>query len=110
MLKRRITKGIAPNATIMEASTGEQSLQICEDQTFDVIIVDQYMEEAGGIMRGTDVVREMRRRKIKSIIVGSSGNELDSEFRDAGADWVWQKPIPPNIEIIRLLRLALPKE
>ena len=110
MLKRRIVKGIAPNAIIMEASTGEQSLQICEDNTFDVIIVDQYMDEAGGIMRGTEVVREMRRMKIESIIIGSSGNELDSEFRDAGADWVWQKPIPPNIEIIRLLRSVIAKK
>ena len=44
MLKRRILKGIAPNSIIKEASTGEEALKICSKQTFDVIVVDQYME------------------------------------------------------------------
>lgn len=46
MLKRRIMKGIAPNANIKEAATGEAALEICGGQKFDVIVVDQYMEEA----------------------------------------------------------------
>jgi hypothetical protein len=41
MLKRRIQKAIAPNCTITEAATGEQALEICGKQKFDVIIVDQ---------------------------------------------------------------------
>ena len=35
---------------------GEEGLKICENATFDVIIVDQYMEEAGGVLVGTEVV------------------------------------------------------
>jgi signal transduction histidine kinase len=46
MLKRRIVKGIAPNAVVKEATTGEAALEICGKQKFDVIVVDQYMEEA----------------------------------------------------------------
>lgn len=107
MLKRRIHKGIAPNCTITEASTGEEALEICKDEQFDIIVVDQYMEEAGGKIPGTDVVVEMRRMKITSLIIGSSGNELDGQFREAGADFVWQKPIPSNDKIIPQLRHAL---
>lgn len=107
MLKRRIKKGIAPACTIMEACTGEEALEICGHERFDVIIVDQYMEEAGGVMVGTDVVYAMRRMRIDSIIIGCSGNDLDEEFGEAGANWVWKKPMPSNAEIIAHLRLAL---
>jgi signal transduction histidine kinase/CheY-like chemotaxis protein len=107
MVKRRLQKNVAPNCTITEASTGEEALNICETETFDVIVVDQYMEEAGGVMVGTDVVIAMRRSKIGSIIIGCSGNDLDEKFLAAGADLVWKKPMPSNTEIIRQLRQQL---
>merc|ERR1712045_639077 len=107
MLGRRIKRGIAPNATITEASTGEEALVICGNEKFDVIVVDQYMEEAGGVMVGTDVVFAMRRMRIDSIIIGCSGNDMDDLFKEAGADWVWGKPMPSNITTIKQLRSAL---
>jgi CheY-like chemotaxis protein/two-component sensor histidine kinase len=107
MLTRRIKKKIAPNCTITEACTGEEALEICGHDKFDIIIVDQYMEEAGGVMVGTDVVYAMRRMRIDSIIIGCSGNDLDDEFREAGANWVWKKPMPTNAEIIAHLRIGL---
>jgi len=109
MLHRRMAKGIAPNATIMEACTGEQALSICADNTFDVIVVDQYMEEAGGVMVGTDVVFAMRRQRIDSIIIGCSGNDMDDLFKEAGADWVWKKPMPSNALIVKQLKVGLAK-
>lgn len=107
MLKRRIQKKICPQGTITEASTGEQALEICGTEQFDIIIVDQYMEEAGGVMVGTDVVHAMRRMRIDSIIIGCSGNDLDAEFGEAGVDWVWQKPMPSNEDILKHLYTAL---
>jgi signal transduction histidine kinase/CheY-like chemotaxis protein len=110
MLKRRFIKTIAPNCTVAEAATGEEALSICERECFDVIILDQYMEGAGGVLVGTDTAIAMRRSKIASIIVGCSGNDLDDEFRAAGADLVWKKPMPSNSEIIRHLRQKLAAE
>lgn len=107
MLSRRILKGIAPKATITEAATGEEALEMCESKRFDVIIVDQYMEEAGGVMVGTDVVFALRRMKIDSIVVGCSGNDMGEQFFEAGANWVWQKPMPSNAEIIQDLRKSM---
>jgi CheY-like chemotaxis protein/two-component sensor histidine kinase len=107
MLRRRIQKSIAPNCAVSEAPTGEEALQICGKEQFDVIIVDQYMEEAGGVMVGTDVVYAMRRMRIDAIIIGCSGNDLEDEFTEAGADWVWQKPIPSNQHIVEHLRKAM---
>lgn len=107
MLKRRMKKGIAPYAVIDEACTGEEALAICATKTFDVIVVDQYMEEAGGVMVGTDVVFAMRRQRIGSIIIGCSGNDMDDLFQEAGADWVWKKPMPSNDIIVQQLSIGL---
>jgi PleD family two-component response regulator len=101
MFRRRLKKGIAPNATIEEAPTGEKALEICKDNTFDVIIVDQHMEEAGGVLLGTETVVAMRSKNIESIIIGCSGNDIDDEFMEAGSDWVMGKPTPPNAIILR---------
>jgi CheY-like chemotaxis protein len=109
MLRRRILKGIAPNCIFTEASTGEEALEICSRSTFDVIVVDQYMQEAGGMIIGTDVVCAMRESKIESIIVGCSGNDIEDLFLDAGADWVWKKPMPSNRKILSQLHGALRK-
>jgi two-component system, sensor histidine kinase len=107
MLKRRLQKDIAPCCEIVEASTGEDALAICEKVTFDVIIMDQYMEEAGGILVGTDVIIALRRMKVSSVIIGCSGNDLSLEFTSSGADIVWSKPMPSNAEMIQQLRQFL---
>ena len=107
MLKRRFQKCIAPNCTIVEAATGEEALQICETETFDIVIMDQFMQEAGGVLVGTDVVIALRRSNIDSIVIGCSGNDLDEKFHAAGAELVWKKPIPPNETIIFSLRQLL---
>jgi CheY-like chemotaxis protein len=114
MLKHRLQKCVAPNCTIQEAASGEEALQLCatgttshDKKSYDVVIMDQYMEEAGGLLVGTDVIIAMRRSKVQSLIIGCSGNDLDELFQSAGADIVWKKPIPSNLEIIRQLRQHL---
>ena len=100
MLKKRILKGIAPSAVIMEAATGEEALDVLAKNEFDIVVVDQYMEAAGGALLGTDVVFAMRRMNVGSLIIGCSGNDLEDEFREAGADAVWKKPLPSNKQIL----------
>jgi CheY-like chemotaxis protein len=107
MLKRRLIKYIAPCSEIVESSTGEDALATCKKSTFDVIIMDQYMEESGGVLVGTDVIIALRRMKVPSVIIGCSGNDLSLEFTRSGADIVWRKPLPSNAEIIRQLRDSL---
>jgi len=42
---RRATLRMAPDWQIEEAKNGETALVLCENQTFDVIFMDQYSEE-----------------------------------------------------------------
>jgi hypothetical protein len=62
---------------------------------------------AGGVMLGTDAVFALRRMRIKSLIVVCSGNELEREAKEAGADFFWRKPIPSNETIIEQWRSTL---
>jgi len=112
MFKRRISKFVAPNAEITEACNGEEAIETCSTSKFDVIAMDQHMEEAGGMLLGTDTILALRRKKIDSVIIGCSGNDNDLEFMEAGADWVIKKPTPPNAVILENLKrlLALRKE
>ena len=93
----------------MEAVNGEEALEICArtPHEFDFIVVDQFMEEAGGVMVGTDVVMAMRRNGIKSIIIGCSGNDTQDQFMEAGCQAVWKKPMPNNRETIAQLTAFL---
>ena len=109
MLRKRILRFIAPNAVVMEAVRGEEALEICSnpDNLFDIIIVDQYMEEAGGVLVGTEVVKEMREMGITSVLIGCSGNDIKEEFLSSGCDLCWGKPMPNNHVIVKQLRDAL---
>jgi len=104
MLKRRFQKCIAPNCSITEAATGEEALRICESQSFDLIIMDQFMQEAGGVLVGTDVIIALRRSNVTAVVIGCSGNDLDEKFFASGADMTWKKPIPTNADIIQSIR------
>ena len=100
----RNVHGAASHAATM---TQQQQEQQQRGKNFDVIIVDQYMEEAGGVMLGTDAVYAMRRSGINSLIIGCSGNAVAKEFADAGANLFWDKPLPSNPQIIQQLRDGL---
>ena len=67
------------------------------------------MQEAGGVLVGTDVISIMRCSKLDLFIIGCSGNELDHLFFGAGADLVWGKPLPSNAMIKKQLRDGLRK-
>lgn len=107
MFGRRIKRSVAPNCEIWEATTGEEALELCASKEFDVILIDQFMEEAGGVMVGTDAIFALRRMRIKSVIILCSGNEIRHEAIEAGADYFWSKPIPSNEDMITQIRDCL---
>ena len=94
-----------------EASTGEECLSQCISQVADrqcvpphVIVMDQYMHDAGGKLLGSATVRQLRQNGFQGLVIGCSGNvECEQLFDDAGADYFWGKPGPPDSEISELL-------
>jgi CheY-like chemotaxis protein len=79
---------------------GEAALQLCEATGggFDLVIMDENMQAAHGVLLGHEVVREMRHRlgMTRTAIIGCSGNAATcaEDFLASGADEVWSKPTP----------------
>ena len=94
----RAVKKAAPSWTIAEAASGEAALQLVETSKYDLIFMDQYMASAEKQLLGTETVRELRVRGIKSTVCGLSANNMEESFLTAGADAFLLKPFPCDRE------------
>jgi CheY-like chemotaxis protein len=97
----RAIKNISPRCTIREAASGEAALKIVDTESFDVIFIDQYM--VTGVeqsLKGTETVRLLRSKSVKSAICGLSANNLGESFVEAGANVFHMKPFPVKPEIL----------
>ena len=89
------------------AQTAEEALELCKQNggAYDVIVMDQNMQAAGGVLLGHEAIRIMRQElhMTRTVIVGCSGNADTCEalFLEAGADDMWSKPTPPTVNMIR---------
>ena len=96
-----------PEWQVREAASGETALQLCQDEDFDLILMDQYMTSTERQLTGTETTRTLRARGCTAIICGLSANDLGSSFTKAGADDFILKPFPckPNELRETLIRL-----
>mmetsp|Transcript_3718 Transcript_3718/g.6817 ORF Transcript_3718/g.6817 Transcript_3718/m.6817 type:complete len:91 (+) Transcript_3718:617-889(+) len=58
---------------------------------------------------GTETVRALRSRGVKSVICGLSANDMEQQFKEAGADAFLFKPFPCekealSVELTRVLK------
>jgi len=103
-LAARGIKTVLPDVHIREASSGETALTLTEAEEFDIVFIDQYMTTtADTALRGTDVVRLMRKRGVKSMICGLSSNQQEEVFLEAGANHFQLKPLPCGADDLRAL-------
>ena len=88
------------------AQTGEEALALCRANkgAFDVVVMDQNMQAAGGVLLGHETIRLLREElhMHRTIMIGCSGNADTCEplFLEAGADGMWTKPTPPTVNMI----------
>ena len=101
---------VCPNWTIRGASSGEEALRLmsesqkqpCVDEEqgspqqcpFDLVFIDQYMASSEPQLLGTETVRAMRARGVDCAVCGLSANDMEMEFKAAGADCFVLKPLP----------------
>ena len=83
------------------AHEGFEALTCAADVTnpYGVILMDQEMDG----LSGSVVTRMLRKRGYWSVIAGHTGGDKDDEILDAGADFVFHKPVDVQsmIEFIR---------
>jgi CheY-like chemotaxis protein len=90
----RSLKRIRPNWDLKEAASGESALRIAEEETFDIIFMDQYMMSVDKQLLGTETVRKLRSMGVKCLVCGLSANAMEEPFKRAGADAFIMKPFP----------------
>ena len=86
---------LVPSWNVREASSGETALQLLKTESFDIIFMDQYMASSSGqALKGTETIRALRAEGVTSIVCGLSANNLEDNFKDAGANKFILKPFP----------------
>ena len=79
-----------PQAEVSMFSSGESFLKEWENNTYDLILLDIYMEE----MLGVDVARKIRETDFDvRIVFCTTSNEFASESYEVGANYYLQKPV-----------------
>ena len=94
----RAIKRCAPNWSVQEVASGESAVRmIDQEQSFDVIFMDQYMAGVGRKqLLGTETVRLLRSKGVSSFVCGLSANQLEASFIEAGANAFIMKPLPAD--------------
>ena len=84
---------------VNEFNNGEELLAALSNSSMnlpDVIIIDEHMQQGGGILEGTDIIYLLKTDyKFKGCIIHMSGSTVHSI-----ADVTWDKPPPNNSQII----------
>jgi PAS domain S-box-containing protein len=102
LLARTIIKKIAPNAIVIEASNGLQTLEYCQKKLPDIILMDVQMPVMNGY-ESTKKIRLLEKGTRVPIIAFTAGNvkgEREKCF-DAGMDDFVVKPVvEQTVEVI----------
>jgi CheY-like chemotaxis protein len=83
--------------------SGQEALQLLLHDRFDVIITDYQMP----MMDGIELTSRLRQAAFGATIVGMSCYEAGDEFRRAGADAFFRKPIMPDMLYHLMTRQAV---
>lgn len=109
LFTRALERASPPGWVIQKASNGETAIRMVDDQTFDLIFMDQFMASTVRQLLGTETVHALRSKGCRSIFCGLSANDLEGEFLKNGANAFMSKPFPcdpkaPKKEIIKILQ------
>lgn len=101
---------------IEEMETGEEVLACMKRNpaAYDVILLDEHFDNAGGVLKGTDVIAELKRSGIARlpVFISCSGNCTQSDmerYEGCGADIVFGKPTPSPARIAMDISRVLAK-
>ena len=93
-----------PQADVFTFTDGESFLKDWENNTYDLILLDIYMNE----MLGVDVARKVRETDLDvRIVFCTTSNEFASESYEVGANYYLQKPVSINSfqRMLKMIRL-----
>jgi DNA-binding NarL/FixJ family response regulator len=79
---RRVILQQFPQATVLEASDGEEALNLYDTAGADLMVIDQMIP----FLNGTDLIRQLRTRKVSiPLIMASNFPDAKEKAMTAGA-------------------------
>ncbi len=97
----RIIEEELPQAELFTFANGENFLKNWENNSYDLILLDIYMDE----LLGVDVARKVRETDLDvRIVFCTTSNEFASESYEVGANYYLQKPVSA-ISFQRMLKM-----
>ena len=93
-----------PEAEVLTFPNGETFLKFWESASFDLILLDIYMDELHGI----DVAKKIRETDFDvRIVFCTTSNEFASESYEVGANYYLQKPVSSTSfqRMLKMIRL-----
>jgi len=110
LLRAAFERHCSASWSVSEACSGEEAVQLCEEERFDLVVMDEVFSESqvrqdgpDVPMRGSEAIAQIRRGEASrgearpSRIISCSGHSFKGGLGPAappGADQVWQKPFP----------------
>ena len=94
-----------PQADVYTFQNGESFLNNWEQNSYDLILLDIYMDE----MLGVDVARKVRETDLDvRIVFCTTSNEFASESYEVGANYYLQKPVSTTSfqRMLQMIRLS----
>ena len=94
-----------PQADVSTFPNGESFLKAWETNSYDLVLLDIYMEE----MLGVDVARKIRETdEDVRIVFCTTSNEFASESYEVGANYYLQKPVSTTSfhRMLKMIRLG----
>ncbi|KAJ8612832.1 hypothetical protein CTAYLR_002066 [Chrysophaeum taylorii] len=97
MKLRRVAKSINTDFNVVEHETVESLLAAANPTFFAepnlLVLVDENLCAAGGILRGRDLIAYLKAQDFKGVVISASGDdESVAVHRELGADIIWTKP------------------
>ena len=83
---------------------GPAALDLSKRERFHIIITDYHMDG----MNGADITKKLRIQCPDSLIIGISGEHMEKDFFEAGADAFYQKPFSPKVLVSLIKNRMLP--
>ncbi len=96
--------------TVTTCESGQEAIDICRNNDFDVIFMDHMMPQMDGVEAMKRIRSDQARRRIMTPIIAFTANAVSSAkemFRKAGFDGFVGKPVDV-VELERVLRRVLP--
>ncbi|WP_186755538.1 response regulator [Echinicola salinicaeni] len=97
------------NVNLEIAETGTEAVQLFNEKSFDIILMDMYMPEMNGFEATVIIKKEMQEKRLEIPIIGLSSVVMEEDIQkaeSAGVNEIMSKPFEP-LKLYNLIKKHL---